>query len=205
VSDAIEGKDRAVIVALCRLGVALAIATFLASCEGDRSFGPVVVAPDPVMSSGGSANLETGDKLRVVVYGEDSLSGAYEISPAGTISMPLIRPIPAVGRTTGELERALAEAYRAGGILKDPKVTVSDVTYRPVYVFGEVQSPGRYSYVSGLDVLTAVATAGGFTYRASRTAVFIRHPGEEAWREYSLATPLPVAPGDLIRVPERYF
>lgn len=190
--------------AFCRLGAALAIATGLAACQTD--FGPVVSSPDPVvLSSGETSRLQPGDKVKVIVYGEDSLSGIYDISPTGTVSMPLIKPIVATGRTTGELERALSDAYRSGGLLREPRVTVSDVTFRPIYVLGEVQTPGRYDYTSGLDVLTAVTTAGGFSYRANKTTVLIRHPGEDVWRQYSLAAPLPVAPGDLIRVTERYF
>jgi protein involved in polysaccharide export with SLBB domain len=190
--------------AFCRFGAALAIATGLAACQTD--FGPVVSSPDPVvLSSGETSHLQPGDKVKIIVYGEDSLSGIYDISPTGTVSMPLIKPIVATGRTTGELEHALTDAYRSGGLLREPRVTVSDVTYRPIYVLGEVQTPGRYDYTSGLDVLTAVTTAGGFSYRANKTTVLIRHPGEDVWRQYSLAAPLPVAPGDLIRVTERYF
>ena len=119
--------------------------------------------------------------------------------------MPLIGAIMAAGRTRAEVEHAITQAYASGKFLQEPKITVSVVTFRPIYIFGEVTTPGKYAYTSGLDVLTAVATAGGFTYRASKTSVLIRHPGEEVWQEYSLAAPLPVEPGDLIRIPERYF
>jgi polysaccharide export outer membrane protein len=111
----------------------------------------------------------------------------------------------AAGRTRGEVEHALTQAYASGKFLQEPKITVSVVTFRPFYIFGEVSTPGKYAYTSGLDVLTAVATAGGFTYRASKTSVLIRHSGEDVWQEYSLASPLAVEPGDLIRIPERYF
>jgi polysaccharide export outer membrane protein len=151
------------------------------------------------------SRLQTGDELKIIVFGEDALSGIYQINPSGTIAMPLIGSVPAVGRTRAEVERAITEAYTRGKFLQEPKITVSVVTYRPFYIFGEVAIPGKYVYTSGIDILTAVATAGGFTYRASKTTVLIRHAGDEIWQEYSLAAPLPVEPGDLIRVPERYL
>ena len=139
------------------------------------------------------------------MFGEDALSGIYDISPAGTVSMPLIGPIMAAGRTRAEVEHAITRAYASGKFLQEPKITVSVITYRPFSIFGEVTTPGSYPYRPGLDVLGAVSTAGGFTYRATWATVLIRHAGEEVWQQYSLAAPVPVEPGDVIRIPERYF
>jgi protein involved in polysaccharide export with SLBB domain len=119
--------------------------------------------------------------------------------------MPLVGTIKAAGRTRSELEREITGKYIRGKYLQDPKVTVDVVAYRPIYVLGEVLRPGAYPYTSGLNVLTAVTTAAGFTYRASRNSVFIQHAGEDVWQEYPLAASVVIAPGDLIRVPERYF
>jgi len=184
-------------------GAILVIGLQLAGCITD--YGPVTTDSVPVAPYTVASRLQTGDDLKVIVFGEDALSGIYAISPAGTVEMPLIGPVMAAGRTRADVERAITKAYTAGKFIQEPKITVSVVTYRPIYVFGEVSTPGKYAYTSGLDVLTAVATAGGFTYRASKTSVLIRHPGDEVWQEYSLAAPLAVEPGDLIRIPERYF
>jgi protein involved in polysaccharide export with SLBB domain len=181
----------------------LALGLQLGGCYTE--YGPVVTDSVPVAPYNVASHLQTGDQLKIIVFGEDSLSGIYDISPAGTISMPLIGPIMAAGRTRVDVERAITGAYTRGKFLQEPKITVSVATFRPVYVLGEVLTPGRYQYTDGLDVLTAVATAGGFTYRASKTTVLIRHPGEEVWQEYSLAAPIAVEPGDLVRIPERYF
>jgi len=181
----------------------LAIGCQLAGCYNE--YGPVSRYSPPVAPYGVAVRLQTGDQLKIAVYGEESLSGLYEISPGGTISMPLIGTVIAAGFTKDELERNLTAAYADGKFLQDPKISVSVAGYRPFYIFGEVQTPGRYPYTTGLDVLTAVATAGGFTYRASKSTVLIRHAGENVWREYSMRTPLAVVPGDLIRIPERYF
>lgn len=186
-----------------RLAACLAIGLQLGGCITD--YGPVTANSLPVPPTAVASSLQPGDQLKIIIFGEDALSGIYDISPAGTVSMPLIGTIVAAGRTRAEVERAITQAYASGKFLQEPKITVSVVSFRPFYIFGEVMTPGKYAYTSGADILTAVATAGGFTYRASRTSVLIRHPGEEVWQEYSLAAPIAVQPGDLIRVPERYF
>jgi len=184
-------------------GAILIIGLQLAGCYTD--YGPVVADSVPVAATDVALRVQPGDELKVLVFGEDALSGLYEITPAGTVSLPLIGTIIAAGHTRAELERIITRAYAAGKFLQEPKITVSVVSYQPFYIFGEVTLPGQYPFKSGLDVLTAVATAKGFTYRASRSSVLIRHPGQKVWQEYSLAAPVAVAPGDLIRVPERYF
>jgi polysaccharide export outer membrane protein len=119
--------------------------------------------------------------------------------------MPLIGAIRAAGRSQSQFAKDVANRYLRGGFLQDPHVSVAVVQFKPFYVLGEALTPGEYPFRSGLNVHSAVAMAGGFTYRASRTYVLIRHVGDEVWKEYSLAEPVPIAPGDLIRVPERYF
>jgi len=185
------------------LSAIFAIGLQLGGCYAE--YGPVVTDSVPVAPLNVASRLQTGDQLKIIVFGEEALSGIYDISPAGTVSMPLIPPIVAVGRTRAEVESAITRAYAGGKILQEPKVTVSVVTYRPVYVFGEVTRPSAVVYASGLDVLSAVAAAGGFTYRASRDTVLIRHSGEQVWQRYSLAAPLALEPGDVVRIPERYF
>jgi protein involved in polysaccharide export with SLBB domain len=193
-------------IAKCvRLAIALLAGLQLAGCYTD--YGPVELEARPVSLSGASVatHLQPGDKLRVIVYGEEALTGEYDINPGGYVTMPLIGAIRASGRTQLEFGRDIASRYRSGGFLQDPNVTVAVDQFQPFYVLGEATSPGEYPYRSGLNVHTAVAMAGGFTYRASRTTVLIRHTGEQVWKEYPLTEPVPIAPGDLIRVPERYF
>ncbi len=175
----------------------------VAGCYTD--YGPVEVETRPISLAGVATHLQTGNKIKVTIYGEDTLTGEYDINPGGYVSMPLVGAIRAAGRTRSELERDIANRYRSGGFLQDPNVTVAVVQFRPFYVLGEATSPGEYPFRSGLNVHSAVAMAGGFTYRASRSAVLIRHAGEQVWREYPLTEAVPIEPGDLIRVPERYF
>jgi protein involved in polysaccharide export with SLBB domain len=193
------------IVRYLRLAIVLLTGLQLAGCYTD--YGPIEVARGPISLSGvGVATLlQPGEKIKITVYGEEALTGDYDINPNGYVTMPLIGAIRAAGRSQSEFGRDIANRFTRGGFLQDPHVTVVVVQFKPFYVLGEATSPGEYPFRSGLNVHAAVAMAGGFTYRASRSVVFIRHTGEEVWKAYSLTEPVPIAPGDLIRVPERYF
>jgi polysaccharide export outer membrane protein len=148
--------------------------------------------------------LQAGEKIRITVFGENSLSGEYQIDPSGFISLPLAGTVKAAGLTQNDLARELEASLRSG-YLKDPKVTVSILEFRPFYILGEVEKPGSYPYSSGLNVMSAIATAGGTTYRASQSTVLIQHPGEGELRSYDASKPIPILPGDIIQVPRRYF
>jgi protein involved in polysaccharide export with SLBB domain len=186
-----------------RWAAILLIGLQVGGCYTD--FGPVAASPEPILPTNVAPHLTPGDRLKVVVYGEDALTGPYVINPAGDISMPLIGTVRAAGRSRTDLEREIASRYRGGNYLQEPKVTVDVIEYRPIYVVGEALRPGAYPYTTGLNVLTAITVAGGFTYRASKNSVFIQHAGEVVWQEYPLSASILIAPGDLIRVPERYF
>ncbi|KJC53633.1 polysaccharide biosynthesis protein [Bradyrhizobium sp. LTSPM299] len=188
-----------------RLAIVLLAGLLLEGCYTD--YGPVEVAVAPVAPSQASVAsiLQPGDRVKITVYGEETLTGEYDVNPTGYVAMPLIGLIRASGKKQEQFGREVADRYRGGGYLQDPKVTVAIVQFKPFYVLGEALRPGEYPFRSGLDVHSAVAMAGGFTYRASRSAVLIRHGGEGIWKEYPLTEAVPIAPGDLIRVPERYF
>ncbi|TGX53508.1 polysaccharide export protein [Sphingomonas gei] len=149
--------------------------------------------------------LDSGDKIRVVVYGEQSLNGEYSVGPAGDVAFPLIGNLPAKGKSVAELQQAITAKLATGYIL-DPRVSVEVLSFRPFYILGEVNRPGQYPYATDLSVDQAVATAGGYTYRASKSKIFIRHLGEREV-EYKLGKGkvVWVRPGDSIRVGERYF
>ena len=186
-----------------KLASGLLLGLLLAGCYTE--YGPVEVATAPVTAVGANfaATLQAGERIKITVYGEDALTGEYEISPNGYVSMPLVGMVKAVGHPPAEFGRILERKYR--GFLQEPHVNVAVVTYKPFYVLGEVTTPGEYPYRSDLTVQAAAAMAGGFTYRASRSVALIRHVGDDIWREYPLTEPVPIAPGDVIRIPERYF
>lgn len=148
--------------------------------------------------------VSPGDKLRVTVFGEDKLSGDYDVDPSGYLSIPLGGTVMAAGLSKPELETLLTKKLK-GDYLKDPKVTVDVVSFRPFYILGEVEKPGEYPYKGNLNVLTAIAIAGGNTFRASNSTVQIKRANETTLRDYPLTVAIPIYPGDLIKVPERYF
>lgn len=158
----------------------------------------------PAAPTAGTYILGPNDRVRVKVYGEQDIGGEYEVDSTGQISVPLAGHITAEGLTTKELERSIASAL-AKGIVRNPRVNVEVALYRPYYILGEVKKGGEYPYRLGLTVLDAVASAGGFTYRANENKVYLRRAGGRTEEVHSLDTPVPVFPGDNIRIPERYF
>ena len=180
----------------------LAVAFLVSGCAG----GSISEAEQQSLAAAATApaTLQPGDKVRVNVFGESQLSGEYELDQAGQISLPLSGTIKAQGLTQSELEQALSKKFRSE-YLKNPKVTVTIGTLAPYYMMGEVKSPGQFAYRSGLNVLTAMAIAGGPTYRANRSTVQIQRRGDASMRDYPISASVPILPGDVIKVPERYF
>lgn len=186
---------------------ALFMATTLAACDGGGGISAVSEQEQKsmmVLSATVSPTLQPGDKIKVIVFGEDRLTGEFEIDPAGFVSLPLAGTIKAGGLSKQQLEQTLTKKFRSE-YLRDPKVTVDVSSFKPFYILGEVTKPGEYPYKGGLNAMSALALAGGTTYRASRSTILIQHPGESNFKEYPLSPMIPIAPGDLIKVPERYF
>jgi len=148
--------------------------------------------------------LGPNDRVRLKVYGEPDIAGEYEVDNNGNVSIPLAGHIKAAGLTTRQLEHSIVSAL-SKGIVRDPRVNVEVALYRPYYILGEVKKGGEYPYRLGLTVMDAVASAGGFTYRANENKVYLRRSGAGAEEVYALDAPVPVFPGDNIRIPERYF
>jgi len=152
----------------------------------------------------GEYRLGASDQLRVTVFGEPELSGEYVLDGTGTVSLPLIGEVSAIDLTVREFQRAV-EARYADGYLRAPRINAEVLNYRPFYILGEVRQPGEYPYTNGLTVLNAVATAGGFTYRANETFILIRGADDQQESRVKLDPTTKVLPGDTIRVDERFF
>ena len=150
--------------------------------------------------------LGPGDRVRISVFGEDRLSGEYVITSTGELSFPLIGNVRVSGSSIADLQSML-RAKLSSGYLKDPRITAEVLIFRPFYVLGEVARPGQYPYVDGLTIQQAIATAGGYTYRAKRSKIYLRAPQKENESVINLKKdPLKgVGPGDTIRVGERFF
>jgi polysaccharide biosynthesis/export protein len=75
---------------------------------------PAAVLPGPAPGGDEPYTLDTGDRLRVVVFGQDGLSNTYIIDASGRITIPLIGSVSARGCTTGQLARVIADRLRNG-------------------------------------------------------------------------------------------
>jgi len=148
--------------------------------------------------------LGPGDALRVIVFGEEQLSGEFRLDAAGRVALPLIGEVQAKDRTTRDLEKDIARRLEAGYI-REAKVSVEVLNFRPFFILGEVRNPGQYAYVNGMTALSAVAMAGGYTYRAKEDYVLISRGADPKKQVYRAPITTPVMPDDVVRIPERYF
>ena len=186
--------------------VLLAVALQVSGCSSPGDHGSATQADMEAATAAATAvpRFQGGEKIRINVYGEPTLSGDYEIDPNGVVSLPLAGTVRAVGLTQPEFEQELAKKFKSE-YLKNPKVTVTILQFRPIYIVGEIAKQGEFPYKPGLNILTAMALAGGGTYRANRNYVLIQHIGETATKEYPQSATTMILPGDLIKIPERYF
>jgi polysaccharide export outer membrane protein len=168
---------------------------------------PVTVAyaaaPTP-MRYDTAYRLDAGDRLRVVVYGQEGLTNTYAIDAGGSITMPLIGPVPARGRTPAGLAADITAKLR-NGFIREPSVAVEIEAYRPFFILGEVAAPGQYPYVPNMTVESAVAIAGGFSPRALRDRVTITHTDAAGSMRTVVPLGTALSPGDTVLVGERWF
>ncbi|MEZ5776592.1 MAG: polysaccharide biosynthesis/export family protein [Hyphomicrobiaceae bacterium] len=148
--------------------------------------------------------LDSGDRVRVFVYGQPNLSRVYPIDGQGFIAMPLIGNVRARATTTYDLSRRIAGELSVSYV-RDPEVSVEVASYRPFYILGEVRSPGQFSYVSGMTVRTAIAIAGGYTPRANERSVVVTRTFEGEEQRIDVPPSYRLRPGDTVTVKERWF
>ena len=180
------------------IGVALA----LCACASEplpRGEGAYAV------ETGVEYKLGPGDKVRVAVFGEEDLSGEFIVSNNGGVAMPLVGEVRAGGLTPVLFQQEIQEKLAATGMVRAPRVSVDVLNYRPFYILGEINKPGQYPYAIGMTVTKAVATAGGFTYRANNRMVFLTREGSAREIPVSVTAATWIGPGDTIRIGERTF
>jgi polysaccharide export outer membrane protein len=181
-----------------RAGVAMTC-LLLAACSPGSGL-PPLAATTP-----GPYRLGVGDEMRVITFGEERLTGQFKVNDRGEIAVPLLGTIRANGLTTTELEKSISKQLTDKKVLLDPSVSVEVLKYRPVFILGEVSKPGEYPYQPGMTVLTAVAIAGGFTYRAETDYASILRTTDKQPVEGRVPRGMEVRPGDVIDIYERYF
>lgn len=178
----------------------------LSACAGGTSKPADVIgsAEAPEVLATPEYQLGSGDRLRIIVFRHDDLSGEFQLDGTGRFAMPLVGTIDAKGLTTRQLEEAIKKAYQDGQYLIDPQVSVAVTNFRPFYITGEVNRPGSYEFVDGMTVDQAISLAGGFGYRAAKDEVMIKRGGSGA-QSVIVTGSQAVTPGDIIEVPERFF
>lgn len=150
--------------------------------------------------------LASGDKIRVIVFGEETLTGEYVITSGGNLSFPLVGNLKATDKTVEQLQSALAAALN-DGYINNPRVSIQVISFRPFYILGEVNRPGEYPVSTGLTLQQAVASAGGYTYRANTKRAFVKRANDTAEKLVELRGqgPVIIRAGDTIRIAERHF
>jgi protein involved in polysaccharide export with SLBB domain len=165
---------------------------------------PAMAGAEQVVDSVEGYRLGPGDRIRLTVFRHEDLSGEFELDGEGFFAMPLVGEVAAHDVTARQLEGEVESQLKEEGYLVSPQVSVEVLNYRPFYIIGEVNQPGSYPYVSGMDIVNAVALAGGFTYRADQDDIVISRGGSNgASVDAELTTQ--VLPGDIIEIPERFF
>jgi len=182
-----------------RILVSALFALSVAGCSGYQK--PATAFHEALTES---YRLDSGDQLRITVFGQTDLTNTYLVDQSGYLSFPLIAKVAARGRTTSELTNDIAARLR-NGYLRDPDVSVDIAQYRPFFIMGEVNSAGQYSYVAGMTAQTAVAIAGGFTPRARQSTVVITRSLNNKVISGSVPITDPIRPGDTIQVRESLF
>ena len=190
-------------IAALRASLATAPRPAYASAQYAPARAAYAAAPMPVAYDA-AYRLDAGDKLRVVVYGQEGLTNTYAIDAGGSITMPLIGSVPARGRTPAGLAAEISGRLR-NGYIREPSVAVEIESYRPFFILGEVAAPGQYPYVPNMSVESAVAIAGGFSPRAKRDRVTLTHTDNSGSTRVVVPLGTAVGPGDTVLVGERWF
>jgi len=164
----------------------------------------LALRPASAADDGKAYTLGAGDKLRITVYNETDLSGEFEVSGQGSISVPLLGQVQVLGKTTAEAQAILTQKY-GKDYLVNPSVSIEVLNYRPFFIIGEVNHPGSYPYQNGMTVINAVALAGGYTPRADHDGIKIKHGNQTTEQEQKAKEDTAVLPGDVIEITERFF
>jgi polysaccharide biosynthesis/export protein len=152
----------------------------------------------------GTYTLDTGDVVRVTVYGDTTLTNTYTVTDKGTISFPLAGQVMVRGQSIITAERMITELL-ANGYMISPKVSVEITTYRPFFIDGAVTNAGQFPYVYGMTARAAIATAGGFRDFADRSHVTVYRRIGKAMTKRVVGLDEPILPGDTVTVSERWL
>ena len=206
-----EEQGKRFMQAAARLAVSLVLAACLAvGCTRSNN------AQSSSEASVGDSTLGPGDVFDVRVFGEEKLSGAYQVGPDGTIDFPFLGQVAVGGREPERAAVQIREGLMARDIMRDPHVSVfvTESNSRRISVLGAVTKPGTFPIVPGISVIQAVSNAGGFTPLASKDDTVVTRRIDGKLQRYRVAVSqvsrgnqddFPLRAGDIVFVPERVF
>jgi polysaccharide export outer membrane protein len=191
------------------IGTLVVSCGLLVGCGGSDELPPPqvqapVLTPEQQQDAVAGYRLGAGDQVRVTVFRHEDLSGEFQLDGEGFFALPLVGEVQGGGKTVRDLEANIEDAFRDGGYLVNPQVSLEVLNYRPFYILGEVNQPGSYPYVNGMTVINAIALAGGYTYRASQGSITVQRGGSNG-DKVGVGPTSQILPGDIITVPERFF
>lgn len=187
-----------VLAALCICVAALTALACPVRAQADTNSGA------PETTTNAAYQLGPGDKLKISIFGQTDWNGEYAVDGAGNVQLPLIGQIKAAGLTISQFQKVITDKL-SDGYYVNPSVSIEVTNYRPFYIIGQVSKPGEYAYVNDMSILNAVALAGGYTSRADESEAYIRRNGATKEIQVPADETTKVQPGDIIRIPERYF
>ncbi len=189
-----------------KLVAAFGLCLTVAACSSSSNrAAPTEFAPKTIVNPAEGYRLEAGNTVRVQVFSQENLSGDVTVDPTGNLTLPLIGNVRAAGLTANELAQRIEKSLIEKNLLQSPSVSVEVQTFRPFYVLGEVRQPGEFPYTIGLTVLSAIARAGGYDYRALENDVVLVRVINGQQQELRADELTPILPGDIVRVRERRF
>lgn len=156
---------------LTAVGAALCCACGCASTGGDTVVD--VADYEPPVADSMEYRLRVGDEVRITFQSDRTLDYSAPVSPAGTIGVPSGGEIAAAGRTVEEVRAGLETAMAE--LLLDPRssVVLESIADQPVYVLGEVHSPGAVKGVGAISVSMALAEAGGMLSTGKPSSIMV--------------------------------
>ncbi len=181
------------------LSAAFVALTLLAACAPGGNLPPL---PRPESTA---YTLGPGDQVRVITFGEQTLTGQFNVEDSGNIAIPLLGPMHAAGMTTHQLADQIGQQLREKNLIRNPSVSVEILAYRPVFVLGEVSKPGEYPFRPGMTLLSLVALSGGFTYRAYEDSASVVRAENGKPMEGRVGRDALLQPGDVVTIFERNF
>ena len=159
---------------------------------------PAEEAPMVVLAPGEGSLLEAGTRLRIIVFNETNLSGEFVVDTSGNVSLPLLGNIPAAGTNAKTLSTRIEDGLKRDGYMREPRVAVEIMSFRPFYVLGEVKLPGEFIYTNGMTALSAVARAGGYDYRARQGSMVLSRIVDGVQKDYLANERTPILPGERV-------